>query len=67
MNELTKKERIMLVWLLDEHLKLKHKVLREEAMASYERERSIETIKKYELIRQKLKAENDLDDSVVDW
>ena len=67
MNELTKKERIMLVWLLDEHLKLKRKVLQDEAMASYERERSIETIKKYELIRQKLKAENDLDDSVVEW
>jgi hypothetical protein len=67
MNELTKKERIMLVWLLDEHLKLKRKVLQDEAMASYERERSIETIKKYELIRQKLKAQNEIDDSVVDW
>lgn len=67
MNELTKKERIMLVWLLDEHLKLKHKVLQDEAMASYDRNNSIETIKAYELIRQKLKAENDLDDSVVDW
>lgn len=67
MNELTKKERIMLVWLLDEHLKLKRKVLQDEAMASYERERSIETIKKYELICQKLKAQNEIDDSVVDW
>ena len=67
MNELTKKERIMLVWLLDEHLKLKRKVLQDEAMASYDRNNSIETIKAYELICQKLKAENDLDDSVVDW
>ena len=67
MNELTKKERILLVWLLDEHMKLKEKLLQDCDMASYDRKTSIETLKQYQMIRQKLKMQNDLDDSVVDW
>ena len=67
MNELTKKERILLVWLLDEHMKLKEKLLQDCDMASYDRKTSIETLKQYQMIRQQLKMQNDLDDSVVDW
>lgn len=61
MNDLTAKEKQILIWHLDEILKQKEYVLKNEQMASYDEKALINSIKINKEIRSKLKVSFDDD------
>lgn len=61
MNDLTAKEKQVLIWHLDEILKQKEYVLKNQQMASYDEKGLIDSIKINKEIHRKLKASFDDD------